>query len=191
VNRTSTKYLLVILNYILPLVIDIIYRFTKAKIDKAHIIYERFKLMTAIVDILFKFRYIFDTKFIHSSFLEYLLKLMLVNQGSKEAFSDKFLNIGKQLNLFFLFMVMRLGQWYYNKDKIVEDTTINISAPKRTKKADNICTLCKNEITDPMVSKCCGTVTCESCINTYIQTHNKCSSCNDHIATTQLVKIFI
>jgi hypothetical protein len=190
INKTNKKFALIFLNYILPLAFEVLYRLFKDKFSHFKSIYEKVRLINAYIDISYKFKYIFDGKFLHSSFIEHILRIMIVNQGSKAVLSDKFLNIGKQLNLFFLFTAMRLGEWYYSKDKAGEEGVLNIPPPKK-KINNNSCVICKNEITEPVALKCCGIVICEKCINGYMKNKDKCPDCETLLSPTLLVKIFL
>jgi hypothetical protein len=189
INTSNKKYAFIFLNYILPILFDLLSKLFKNRLNKFEKYNDIYRLALACIDIVYKFKYIFDSKWVHSNFIEHFLKLMIVNQGSKDTLSDKYLNMGKQLNLFFLFMAMRLGEWYYNKDNYREQSIKEILPPKKKPLSNNICPLCKGELKNPTALKCCGIVHCDVCISSYYKRTNKCPNCNSLIRE-HLVKIF-
>jgi hypothetical protein len=161
VNMSNKKWILILLYYIIPILYDIF----------KHKIIEKIKLVSAILDLCYKFKFMFDLKFCHSDFIEHILGIMTVNQGNKDNLSDKLLNIGRQLNLFFLYMFMKFGEWYYSKENIVGQT-VEIKPPIKNIES-SVCPTCKNTPNIPCALKCCGIVFCERCISNL----DKCPIC--------------
>ena len=114
-------------------------------------------------------------KFIYYSLVDYALRLMIVNQGGYSASNESFIDVNKSLSLFFLYFFLKFGEWYYSKDE--NDSSITeLHPPKRKLNLkSNICQICFNQIIDPVMLKCCGTVFCENCIANFIKfTVNSC-----------------
>lgn len=201
INSQKNKNILLLyitINYILPLVNDIFAYLMNSKLIKISKKIENlfknlnfyFKSIKIILDLGYKLAYLFKKKFLYTDIVEHLLKLMTVNQGSKEVFSDKFLNVGKQLNLFFLYMFIRIGEWYYQKENKI-DKVADIKPPIKEEYKE--CPLCKidtSQIQSPIALRCCGYVYCENCINNYMKHHTKCRNCNISISNVFLIKIY-
>lgn len=117
---------------------------------------------------------------------------MTVNKGSKGVLSEMFLNMGRQLNLFFLFMFVRLGEWYYNKEIKNDETAALIEPPERIEGvSDSTCPICKRKLEKKLIAmKCCGCVFCEECITLKLKDIGKCFVCCNSIDERDLVKIF-
>ncbi len=144
---------------------------------------------------------------------------MTINKGSTGNFTDKFLTIGKQLNLFLLFIFIKIGEWYYSKDSN-ENKNIEIEPPvvdkviKRNKnsgiKIENPseilfkkgrCFMCskKPSSDEILVLICCGLMFCEYCYkakrekiqkNVLTPEDFKCPLCDKKIVDTSFVKIY-
>lgn len=190
ISETNKKYLFITIEYIIPIIYSLISRLRFGFIPKLIKYVKLLKLVKTIIDVLYKFKFIFKPEFIYSDLIEHLLKIMIVNQGTKDTMSDKFLNIGKQLNLFFLYMFIRFGEWYYTKE-VKNETVIEIDPPKINNRAVlNKCPICNDGIISPIVVKCCGFVYCDICLREYLKSKEKCLICKNSIDIAKLIKIY-
>lgn len=201
-ENKNKKFLLIIINYLIPFIAEIILKLINKKViklsnelkEKFFKIMKTLKILKIFVDLAFKLSYIFRNKLLYSDLVDYLLKIMIVNQGSKESFSDKFLNIGKQINLFFIYMLFRLGEWYYSKDNKIEVVN-EIDPPNSNCKEIKKCPICLKQFEynkNIIALRCCGYVFCESCINTHMDSDflPKCPTCENSLNNQHLVKIY-
>jgi hypothetical protein len=190
--------LLIVLNFFLPFLNDLFSRLLYLKIIKvpAEIdskytkVLKYFKMIKIGLDLAYKLAYLFKKKFLYSDFVEHILRIMTVNLGSKENFSDKFLNVGKQINLFFLYMFIRMGEWYYQKENKMH-TIVEIKPP--VKENLKICPICRQEsleIKQPMATRCCGFVFCEQCITDHLKSNTICPNCGFSISSLFLIKVY-
>jgi hypothetical protein len=197
-GKKDRLVLLLILNFVLPFLVDLFSRLLNLKILKLpHEIESKFtKLLKYIktlkigIDLGYKLAYLFKKKFLYSDFVEHLLGIMRVNQGSKEDFSDKFLNVGKQINLFFLYMFIRMGEWYYQKENKLEKIVEIIPPAGGSSKTCPLCRIESSEIKQPVACRCCGFVHCEQCITEHLKTNAKCPSCGFTINSLFLIKMY-
>lgn len=172
-----------------------------------------------ILEYYYKFKYIFFQEFIYFSFIDHVFQYMTINKGSTGNFTDKFLNIGKQLNLFLLFIFIRIGEWYYSKEStenknseieppVVEKTIkrslssgIEIENPSETSFKKGKCFMCNKKPSNDeiLVLICCGLMFCENCYKDKrdkIQKNNlsseefKCPVCGKKIVDTSFVKVY-
>lgn len=208
-NGYKVLYLICI-EYIIPLFIELIPKvliylknFTWTSSTSSRIInnklsrfFKQFinsiRLLRIFIDLAYKLKYIFDKDFLYFDSLSHLLRIMVVNKGSKGVLSEKFLNVGRQLNLFFLFMFIRLGEWYYKKEIKNEEGSIEIDAPQKIEGiANSKCPLCKNRLEKDLIAvKCCGCVYCDGCVKRLMQESKKCYTCGNLMDEKNLVKIF-
>lgn len=217
-------YAYLFLKYFLPIIYEIIMIILKKltfsnSTFKLQAINKILSFFNLILEYYYKFKYIFFDEFPYFSFLDYVFQFMTINKGSTGSFKDKFLNIGKQLNLFLLFIFIRLGEWYYSKDS-TENRSIDIEPPaidKTIKKTLNSgieiknpneslfktgkCFMCNkrpdnNEI---LVLICCGLMFCENCYknkreklqNNKLRPDDfKCPICDKKIIETSFVKVY-
>ena len=87
---------------------------------------------------------------------------------------------------------MRIGEWYYKKDD-KNETILELPPPKKTENTNNQCPICQINSTlilDPYVTKCCGFVFCQICINKAIKEQNKCRTCSNFLNNSCIVKIY-
>jgi len=194
INEKSNKKLIMylLINYFLPVLNDVIriilkkLNFTKS-LQNMEFLNKLMSFLHLLIEYYFKIRYIFSSDFTYFSFVDFLFNYMTINKGSTGSFSDKFLNIGKQINLFLLFIFIRLGEWYYSKDTS-ENKSIQIETPvvEKTEKHsirtgneyenENMnlgkvlfhkgkCFICgKRPNNDELlVLICCGMMFCETC----------------------------
>lgn len=202
-NRKDKIIFLIIIEYIIPFISEIISKilYNKTKQSKANDyskfkeilkLIHHFKSAISVVNLIYNLTFIFKSDFLYNNFRDHLLKIMIVNQGSKESFSDKFLNIGKQLNLFFLYMVIRFSEWFLQRNKQKSDETITEVEPPRNVNKQNIkneCPICHsktNLIKNQIVLSCCGFIYCEECL----KNKHKCKICETNIETIITIKIF-
>jgi len=152
------------------------------------------KWCKAILDLGYKLKYILDGDFLYFDVISHFFNIMTVNKGSTGVVSEKFLHLGRQLNLFFLFMFVRLGEWYYKKESNNE-IGVEIEAPGKINSLEikeSICPICKSLMNNHSIIavKCCGTVYCENCIRKEVEESGKCFVCANFIEDEDLVKIF-
>jgi hypothetical protein len=167
------------------------FKFNTNIIQKIKDFLHRCKIIKILLDLLCKLMYIFKKDFLYADVFDFVLKIMVVNQGSKD--TDKFLNIGKQLNLFFLFIIIRFGEWYYSKETKDENKIVEIDPPKNINKLveKNNCPICKkSEIESPVAMRCCGYVLCEICVGSN-KTSGKCLVCLNKINSNYYIKIYM
>lgn len=201
-ENTNKKLMLIILNYIIPFITDLLSRLINNRTIKiSQTLANRLtkalksiKFIKILVDLGYKLAYIFKNKFIYSDIIDHLLGIMTVAQGSKEAFSDKFLNIGKQLNLFFMYMFIRFGEWFYQKET-KNEIQEEIDPPLVNNKIHpENCPICQNElkrINNILVAaRCCGFVFCENCMTNHLNLKSKCPMCSFNININHLIKIY-
>ncbi len=207
-------YSLITSEYFLPIVIELITKIFKVLknfqfLSQSRIFKNRFvnslsriipKLITilkwckVILDLGYKLKYILDKDFLYFDVISHLLNVMTVNKGSTGVVSEKFLHLGRQMNLFFLFMFVRLGEWYYKKEPNNE-IGLEIEAPEKIISAEikeSICPICKSLMNNQSIIavKCCGTAYCENCIRKDVEESGKCFVCANFIEDEDLVKIF-
>jgi hypothetical protein len=217
-------YVYLIVKYFLPIIYEIIqiilkkFNFSKT-IHRLEIINKIINFLNLILEYYYKFKYIFLQEFTYFSFFDYIFQYMTINKGSTGSFKDKFLNIGKQLNLFLLFIFIRLGEWYYSKDssentsieiepptveKTIKKTLspgVKIGNPKETLFNNGKCFICNNKPNnyEILVLICCGLMFCEKCYknkrekiqkNTFCSEDFKCPLCDKKIIDTSFVKVY-
>jgi hypothetical protein len=201
-ENQNKKFLLIILNYIIPFLSDLLSRLINNRtikisqdfIDKFTKILKSIKFIKIILDLGYKLAYIFKNRFIYSDVIDHLLGIMTVAQGSKEAFSDKFLNIGKQLNLFFMYMFIRFGEWFYQKET-KNEIQEEVEPPLVNKKTHSEnCPICHNDLkrinNTIVAARCCGFVFCENCIINHLNLNAKCPMCSFNINLNYLFRIY-
>ena len=221
-NNKVLAYLLI--KCFLPIVYEIIkiilrkFNFSKT-IQRMEITNKLISFLNFILEYYYKFKYIFFQDFTYFSFIDHIFQYMTINKGSTGSFTDKFLNIGKQLNLFLLFIFIRIGEWYYSKDStevrnieiespVVDKTikrTINsgieIENPSETLFRKGKCFMCDKKPNNDqiLVLVCCGLIFCENCYkvkrekilkNIMNPEEFKCPICNKKIIETSFVKVY-
>lgn len=208
-----------IVRFLLPILYDLMKLIIKklnlskllATIQK---ITKTFCFLSLISELIYKFIYIFDTNFTYFTFIDHIFKMMTINKGTTGNVSDKFLNIGKQLNLFLLFIFLRLGEWYYSKDSSdnktyeieapldIRDKDLNSENVQNKKIINRKCFICEKfpKLENVMLSICCGLIFCEECYlkennqSNKSQNHRKnviCPLCEKHIDDSCCTKIYI
>lgn len=194
----------ILLNYLLPSIIELVPKLlklsTRSSNRKLQNMCNFVKVVKICVDLLYRLRYIFKNKFLYSDIVDHLLGIMLVNQGEK----DKIITMGKQLNLFLLFMFIKVGEWYYSKENKSE-VIVEVDPPRRDVTNNNIrvahsdthtevvnsCLIGHSHtIKSPQAVRCCGFVFCENCIENYLKTSSKCPNCLNVINKQYLIKIY-
>ncbi len=220
-NNKAIAYLFI--NFIFPVLFDLIKILLKKfnfmqLLGKFEIIQKIATFFNLILDYYFKLRYIFfaDSKFF--SFIDFLFKYMTINKGSTGSFSEKFLNIGKQINIFLLFIMIRIGEWYFSKDSNTDNKQINIAVPlveKSVMKSVNNgslkeipqktfskgkCIFCDKKLNNDeiLVLICCGLIFCQTCSKTNMDKIYKnksseslnCPTCTKRIGETSYIKIY-
>lgn len=148
------------------------------------------KFSLVSLDFICKIRYLLQDNFLNFSLNDYIFGLITVNKISSNSIKDKFFEFSKQLNLFLLFLFIKFGEWYYSKEEI-DNKIDDISPPTRQRNImNNICPLCINEIIEPVMLKCCGSVFCQSCLLTFMKTKKYCPISKNEINTDTIIKIY-
>ena len=192
VSKSPNRYKMIVflfLNYLLPILRTalslLLKKFNFRYSEKIENFIKNINTLKIILDLLYKLAFLFSKDFIYYNFIDHLLGLILVNFGSNDNFSDKFLHIGKQINLFLLYMMIRFGEWYYQKEEKQESNIVEIEKPNISIGAkQNKCPMCKintHSIANPKALKCCGYVICENCILSHLKIKNRCPVCQNLI----------
>ena len=195
-RKAISKLLLIIFfEHIIPLLNYLFHKYGNRFLisNKLKSIIKNFEIFKICLDLIYKFIYLFKDKFIYANIIQHILGIMIVNKGSKEAFSDKFLNIGKQINLFIIFLFLRIGEWYYNKEIENNNSPVKLKSPEKiitTKYACPICLINSSEISSVYAARCCGYIFCELCIKNHLKLYNSCFFCKNASNESELIKIY-
>lgn len=192
------KILYIFLEFLLPLILEIIRKlksyfvfgeFKKEKIDK---IIKNLSIVRNLIDIFYYLKFILEKDFIYSNLVEHILGIMTVNRGSNDVISDKILNFGKQINLFFLYIFIKFGEWYFSKESQANDSVVAIEPPARKiNNNSSFCPVCKeSNIKEPVAVKCCGYVYCDNCLKNALKIKEQCSMCENELLETDIIKIY-
>jgi len=173
----------------------------------------------SLTEIYFKFKYLFSKDNLFFNVFDYFFNYIIINKGTTGSFSDKFLNFGKQINLFLMFIFIRLGEWYYSKEsnenkvhEIIPPFRINdIKAIKDSNKIElnkGKCFICKKfpEKESLFLTLCCGNIICNECFindndnkkfiefNNLIKVGNfeyyKCLTCKKIIDGNSVIRLY-
>ena len=137
-----------------------------------------------IIDIIYKLMYIFRQKVIFFDCLSHLFNLFTINEGNNHINDDFLYSNSKQLNMFLLFLFMKVGEWFYskrneNKEKVVINLPQTASLHNLINSNENpyldsiktnivICNKCNKHPNSPVICRLCGKVFCMICINLVI-----------------------
>lgn len=190
VSSGNKKIYFIAISYLIPIFYEIVSKLSFSDHRQWKKITKIFILAKQILDLIYNLSFVFIKSFTYSDVIEHLLGIMTVNEGSKKALSDQILNLGKQINLFFLYIFIKLGEWYYSKETKSSDV-VEIEPPKRhIKNISENCPVCSNQIIQPTAVKCCGCVYCDTCIKSALKKSDQCPVCKNEISELDLIRIF-
>lgn len=190
ISDSPKKIPLIVICYVLPIIVELVSKFKFSESAQGKRIIKALKVIHQLLDVVYNLKYVFSTSFPYSNIVEHLLGFMTVNQGNKDLLSDKILNFGQQINLFFLYIFIKLGEWYYSNETKSNDI-VQIEPPKRT--INNVtgdCAICASEIKRPVAVKCCGYVFCEECIMNSMKRKDECPMCKNDLSELDIIRIY-
>ncbi len=149
-----------LVKYLLPILLDLLPN-------------NKLSLLMQFIDMILKLLYCFKKKFIYFGLAEILFGIFSVNKGSNHI-NDKFTSQGsRQLNMFLLFFVMKIGEWLYSSESEVK-TIDTIPPPESYSLSRNVssftCFNCNmsnkssKENKQILICRLCSTGVCKECL---------------------------